>query len=158
MVKIELETLIEAPIERVFDLARSIDLHKSSTKKTNEEAVAGKTAGLIEFGETVTWRAKHFGLYQKLTVQVTAFDKPNVFEDRMIKGAFKHMRHVHRFSQLDSSTKMIDEFEFTSPFGLLGKLANQLFLKKYMTTFLIEKNLELKRVAESEDWHSILSK
>ena len=66
MPKINLTTTIDAPIERVFDLARSIDLHKLSTKKTNEEAVNGKTSGLIELGETVTWRAKHFNVYQKL--------------------------------------------------------------------------------------------
>ena len=66
---IKLETYISAPIEKVFDLARSIDLHKVSTLGTNEEAIAGRTTGLIELGETVTWQAKHFGLYQKLTVK-----------------------------------------------------------------------------------------
>jgi hypothetical protein len=62
MPKIELFTEINAPIEKVLDLARSIDLHMESTKKTGEMAIAGKTSGLIGFGETVTWRALHFGI------------------------------------------------------------------------------------------------
>tara|TARA_Y100000385_G_scaffold50965_1_gene47775 strand:+ start:2192 stop:2338 length:147 start_codon:yes stop_codon:yes gene_type:complete len=45
---IKIETIINAPIDRVFDLARSIDLHTLSTKETNEKAVAGKTSGFIE--------------------------------------------------------------------------------------------------------------
>lgn len=49
-----LKTFIDAPVERCFDLARSIDLHKISLEHTNEKAVAGKTAGLIEPGESVT--------------------------------------------------------------------------------------------------------
>ena len=157
MSRIELETDIEAPIERVFDLARSIDLHKLSTKGSNEEAIAGKTSGLIELGETVTWRAKHFGVYQKLTVEITELDKPNMFEDIMLKGAFKRMKHTHRFEKTPYGTKMIDQFEFESPLGLLGRWADSLFLKKYMTKFLIDKNKELKRVAESEDWKKIIN-
>ena len=156
MPKINLTTTIEAPIERVFDLARSIDLHKLSTKKTNEEAVGGKTSGLIELGETVTWRAKHFNVYQKLTVEITEYDRPNMFRDVMLKGAFKSMKHLHKFEKNGNKTKMIDEFEFESPFGIIGKLANSLFLKNYMTNFLIERNKELKTYAESEEWRKII--
>ena len=156
MPKINLTTTIEAPIERVFDLARSIDLHKLSTKKTNEEAIGGKTSGLIELGETVTWRAKHFNVYQKLTVEITEYDRPNMFRDVMLKGAFKSMKHLHKFEKEGNNTKMIDVFEFESPFGIIGRLANSLFLKNYMTNFLIERNKELKTYAESEEWRKII--
>ena len=156
MPKINLTTTIEAPIERVFDLARSIDLHKLSTKKTNEEAVGGKTSGLIKLGETVTWRAKHFNVYQKLTVEITEYDRPNMFRDVMLKGAFKSMKHLHKFEKEGNNTKMIDVFEFESPFGIIGRLANLLFLKNYMTNFLIERNKELKTYAESEEWRKII--
>lgn len=88
MPTIKIETLIEAPIERVFDLARSIDLHRFSTKHTNEQAIAGRTSGLIGPGETVTWRAKHLGIYQKLAVE---FNRPLSFTDRMLRGTFASM-------------------------------------------------------------------
>jgi hypothetical protein len=48
---INLHTQINAPIGIVFDLSRSIDLHKISTAHTNEEAIAGVTSGLIGMGE-----------------------------------------------------------------------------------------------------------
>lgn len=156
MEKIHLETYIKAPIERVFDLSRSIDLHKISTKGTKEEAIAGRTSGLINLNETVTWRAKHLGVYQKLTVIVTKFEKPRLFEDKMVKGAFSKMQHTHKFEATTTGTKMIDIFEFKSPLGILGKIANMIFLKKYMTKFLLTKNQELKKVAETEGWKEIL--
>jgi ligand-binding SRPBCC domain-containing protein len=157
MPRILLETTINAPIERVFDLARSIDLHKLSTKGTNEEAIAGKTSGLIELNESVTWRAKHFGVYQKLKVEIVEFERPNMFTDIMLKGIFKQMKHVHRFMTEGTKTIMTDEFEYISPLGILGKLADTFFLKKYMTKFLIVKNRELKIVAEGERWKEILT-
>ncbi|WP_345742944.1 hypothetical protein [Algibacter lectus] len=71
MPKIKLQTKIKATRNIVFDLSRSIDLHKISTEHTNEEAIAGKTSGLIGIDESVTWRAKHFGVYQNLTSKIT---------------------------------------------------------------------------------------
>ena len=74
----------------------------------------------------------------------------------MLKGAFSEMKHTHRFETTKTGTKMTDIFEFRSPFGFLGKLANFIFLKKYMTKFLLTKNEELKIVAESDRWKEIL--
>ncbi|MBD0294000.1 MAG: cell division protein, partial [Flavisolibacter sp.] len=42
---IHLTTFIAAPIERVFDLSRSINLHKASMKAYNERPIAGKISG-----------------------------------------------------------------------------------------------------------------
>ena len=149
MPKIELITLINAPIETCFDLARSIDMHMESTKHTGEQAIAGRTSGLIEFGETVTWRARHFGIRQTLTSKITDFDKPNSFADELVKGAFKSFRHEQRFHAQNGQTVMKDIFVFESPLGILGSLVNWLLLKKYMTRLLIKRNEVIKAVAES---------
>ena len=97
MSTILLETHINAPLERVFDLARSIDLHMDGTKGTDEKVVAGRRSGLIGLGETVTWEARHFGVRQQLKSEITAFKYPIMFEDTMLRGAFKSLRHVHSF-------------------------------------------------------------
>ena len=47
MPRIKLQIHIKAGRDIVFDLSRSIDLHKISTKHTKEEAVGGKLSGLI---------------------------------------------------------------------------------------------------------------
>jgi len=158
MPKIELQTEIKADINIVFDLSRSIDLHKISTEKTNEDAIAGKTNGLIGMGESVTWLAKHFGIYQKLTSQITEFDKPNYFADEMVNGAFAEFKHEHHFRELDNGTAlMTDFFDYKSPFGILGKLADKLFLKKYMTELLSERNSIVKEFAESGKGKELLN-
>ncbi len=156
MPKILLEIFIEAPIERVFDLSLSIDLHKLSAKGTNEEAIAGTTSGLIGLNETVTWRAKHLGFYQELTSQITKLERPYMFEDKMLKGTFASLQHVHRFEKEENGTMMYDDFNFTSPLGPLGKLVDFLFLKNYLTKFIRLRNEAIKKVAEGEDWKLLL--
>lgn len=156
MALLTIETRINAPIERVFDLSRSIDLHRLSMAHTNETAIAGRMTGLIELNETVTWKAKHFGIYQTLTVKIIALDKPFSFIDTMQKGIFNSMHHTHSFSQKGMETIMLDRFEFSAPLGLLGKLTECFFLKNYMTKLLKERNLMIKRIAESDEWKKLL--
>jgi ligand-binding SRPBCC domain-containing protein len=146
---IELSTVICAPRERVFDLARSIDAHQDSTAGTEERAVAGVTRGLIGLGDEVTWEARHFGVRQRLTVRVTAFDRPNHFQDIMISGAFQRMVHNHEFAEHPTGTLMHDRFEFESPLGILGTMADWLLLESSMRRFLVRRNEVLKQLAES---------
>lgn len=156
MPKIILRSEIQAKKDIVFDLSRSIDLHTISTEQTNETAIAGKTTGLIGLNESVTWKAKHFGIYQTLTSKVTEFDQPNYFVDEMVKGAFKSFTHEHLFEELNGKTIMTDVFDYRSPFGLLGRLVDSLFLKKYMTDLLEKRNQIVKEFAESDKWKLIL--
>jgi ligand-binding SRPBCC domain-containing protein len=153
---IELTTIINAPPDRCFDLARSIDLHKLSTAKTEEEAIAGVTSGLIGKGQTVTWRAKHFGITQLLTSEITEFQYPGHFRDEMTKGVFKRIRHDHLFEESGGKTIMRDVFQFDSPYGVLGILFNKLILAQYLRQLLIKRNQMIKEVAESERWKEIL--
>ena len=148
--QIELSTPINAPIERCFDLARSIDLHVESMNQTGEKAIAGRTSGLIELGETVTWQAKHLGIRQTLTSKITQFDYPNSFTDEMVKGAFKSIRHEHLFYAINDQTVMKDIFIFESPYGMLGELVNFLFLSRYMTNLLKNRNKVIKEAAEGD--------
>lgn len=148
MPALKIETCINAPIEVVFDLSRSIDLHKISTAHTCEEAIAGKTSGLIEIGETVTWRAKHFGVFQELTSKITSLARPYQFTDEMVSGAFKSFRHDHLFEERDGIVVVTDVFAYKSPFGVLGRFADFLFLKSYMKKLLEKRNEILKEFAE----------
>lgn len=129
-------------------MARNIDFHQQSLIHSKEKAVAGKTSGLIELGEFVTWEATHFGIKQKLTSKITQFNAPHYFVDEMVSGAFKSFKHEHIFEENDNTTLMTDKFYFESPFGMFGKLANTLFLKQYITQLLQMRNQLLKEKAE----------
>jgi ligand-binding SRPBCC domain-containing protein len=157
MSKIELTTEIYSSITICFDLSRSIDLHKISTAKTNEEAIAGTTSGLINLGEYVTWKATHFGIKQKLTSKITAFESPLFFRDEQMKGIFKSISHDHKFKQVGEKIIMIDVFEFESPLGIIGQLFNQLVLTNYLRNLLIERNNIIKNYAETDKWKLVLN-
>jgi ligand-binding SRPBCC domain-containing protein len=151
MPRIELATHIAAPIERVFDLSRSIDAHQQSQSTHNEMAIAGRTSGLIEAGEQVTWQATHFGVRQSLTSRIESMERPKHFRDSMVSGAFKRIDHDHYFeAESADRTIMRDVFEYEAPLGLIGQLADALFLKRYMRRLLVNRNQVIKELAESD--------
>lgn len=156
MPRLALETQIDAPVERVFHLSRSIDLHATSMERNREYPVAGVTSGLIGEGECVTWRARHFGLWLELESRIVQFNPPRHFRDVMIRGPFKRFDHDHYFESIAGGTLMRDVFDYTSPLSLLGRVADHLFLEKYMTRLLDQRNKVIKSVAESDSWRHFL--
>ncbi|MDN7240972.1 SRPBCC family protein [Planococcus sp. N028] len=142
------EIFIQAPITVCFDLARNVDIHTKTTAKTKERAVAGVTTGLMGKGDSVTWEATHLGVKQKLTAKIIEMEKPFQFIDVMVKGAFHSFTHTHEFIEKENGTIMIDRFVYRSPLGLLGKIADKLFLEKYMRQFIVNRAIELKKIAE----------
>lgn len=148
MTTIHLKTQINAPIQLVFDLSRDITEHEASTNNTREKAIAGRTSGKIELGETVTWRAKHFGFYLQHTSLISAFESPTYFVDEMVKGVFKSFHHQHIFKETNSGTEMTDILSYEVPYSIFGKLFNFFILKSYLTKFLIQRNKYIQERAE----------
>ena len=154
---IHLTTFIEAPVERVFDLSRSIRLHKHSMQQYGEEVIQRPSSSLIGLGETVTWKAKHFFKVRFLKVKITALQAPYSFIDEQVQGDFKNMKHEHFFKQVENGTIMIDQFHYQLRFGKFGSLANALYIKNYMQHLLEERNRMIRSVAESNDWKKYLA-
>ncbi len=150
MPTIHLETFIRAPIELCFDLSRSVDVHMASTNYTGERAIAGVTSGMMNLGDEVTWEATHFWTRQRLTSRITAMERPRMFVDEMQRGAFRRWHHRHTFVAQGDGTVMRDEADYASPLGLLGRIADHLFLKRYMTRLLMVRNAHIKKVAEAQ--------
>ena len=159
MIRFEETTLIAAPIDRVFDLSRSVEVHLLANVHDKEQALAigGVTTGLTGLGQRVTWRAKHFGFWHNLTSEVTAMEAPTYFQVTMVKGIFRSMVADHRLRSLPSGvTELKDIFAIAAPLPILGPLAEALFLRRYMMTLNRERNAVIKQLAESDDWQHYL--
>lgn len=149
MPTIRLETYIAASPERCFDLSVSVDLHVQSQAHAQERPIAGVMSGQMRLGDTVTWEAVHFGVKQHLTSKITEYERPSRFTDEMLKGIFQQIHHIHEFVARPPGTLMIDVFTFRAPLGILGRIAETLFLTRYMRNLLLARNRYLKQVAES---------
>jgi len=150
MFRIEIETQIEASPERCFDLARDVGVHCQTAAFTEERAVPpGRTSGLLELGDLVTFEAVHLGVRQRLTAEIVELKRPFRFVDEQVRGTFLWLRHVHTFAAQGSGTLMTDVLEWQSPLGFLGNIADRLFVGRHMKRFVTRKQEELKQMAEA---------
>ncbi len=137
-------TTFDAPREQVFDLSLDVDVHLASFADSDEHIVGGVDAGEMGLGDTVTWRARHFGIWWKMTSRITEYDRPARFVDEQVRGPFSWFRHAHLFIQHDDgTTEMIDQVEFRAPLGVLGTIAEKAVLGRYMPHLIDIRNQEL---------------
>jgi ligand-binding SRPBCC domain-containing protein len=146
---IRLETVIAAPPGDCFGLSLSVDAHAASMGASGERAVSGVTSGAMKLGDTVTWRARHFGIVFRMTAEVTEYEYPRRFVDEQQRGPFRQWRHEHTFTAADGGTRMTDAVEFRSPLGPAGTLADCLVLDRYLRHLLIQRNAWLKATLEA---------
>lgn len=145
--RFECRSLIDAPIERVFDLALSIDAHAGSMIRHEERAIGGITSGQMGLGEEVTWRARHFGVRWTMTNRIVGLERPTFFIDEQVRGPFARFRHEHRFTSVEGGTEMLDAVSFAAPYGPIGILAERI-LRPYLRRLIELRNGHLKEMAE----------
>ena len=146
-----LRTRIAAPVQACFELSLTVEAHTESMGDSGERAIAGVTSGVMGPGDSVTWRARHFGVPFSMTSRITEHEAPHRFVDEQVRGPFRSWRHEHVFEATPEGTLMTDVVDFESPLGPIGRLVNRLVLARYMGHLLEERNAWLKASLESVD-------
>jgi ligand-binding SRPBCC domain-containing protein len=149
MTTLELITLIEASSETCFQLSLSIDLELKATKAHQIRAMGGVTSGIIGPGQRVEWKTKQFGITVSHMSEITAFQQPLFFQDRMVRGMFRSFQHDHFFKRLGvNKTEMRDLLHFSMPFWLMGALSERLIVRPRLRRLLLLRNSLIKKTAE----------
>ncbi len=141
--------MIKAPIERCFDLARSVDAHLASTASAGERVVAGKAHGLLEMGDEVTWEGRYLAVRMRQGARITRLDRPHMFVDEGTTGPLNH-RHLHQFVSEGDATLMVDTFDYELPNGVLGRLADRIMVGRRIRRLFKERTAYLKAAAERQ--------
>lgn len=134
---------------QLFDLSLDVGEHVGSMRGSHESAVAGVTSGTLQLGDSVTWRARHFGVWFRLSVRITDLDRPRRFVDEQTAGPFRRFRHEHRFEARGGGTCMVDTITVASP--VLGSIVEPLVLVPYLRRLIIRRNTHLLDVLDARD-------
>ncbi len=156
MEKIEFNTHIKAPIQRCFDLARSIDFHKISISAVKEESIAGITTGLIGHNQRALMQSQLWGRYFTTELKIAKFTPPYFLSYEIVDSTFQSIVHDYYFYDISEETVMVNHFYYRPRWGLIGDIVNFLFLQNYLTRTITKRNDLLRDYAETEKWKDIL--
>jgi ligand-binding SRPBCC domain-containing protein len=147
MVKIRLETWINAPVERCFALAVNADFCKLviGGKKDATSAI-----GPLTVGDALQWRGRRFGLNLAYVGRIDAMRPCSYLREVQESGFFRHFEHERHFATQDDGTRLRHEVHFEAP----------LFRTKLARNFVIQelrrRDQMLKEYAESSGWREFL--
>jgi ligand-binding SRPBCC domain-containing protein len=144
-------TRFDAPTERVFDLARSVDL-LGETLGRRVTPIAGDTGGLSARGTSTVWRTSVLGTRVEFTTRVTAYSRPHHFRQTMTAGPFERLIHDYFFAfETDEihETVLRDVLTYESPYGPLGRVVDRT-LEDRIEALLAARGARLREIAESE--------
>ena len=155
--EIEEKILVSAPIERCFDLVRSIDLHEEKSFAIGAVAKAGKTKGLSELGDNTIWSGKFLGVRSSMNIVVTEVTKHSKFCEEMVSGVPKTFSHEYTFRKTeDELVEVTDKLGFSSRGWFLGSMLDSIYFSEKMRA-LVKARLEaIKSSAESDEWRKYL--
>jgi ligand-binding SRPBCC domain-containing protein len=88
----------------------------------------------LTLGSKITAQVKKFGVPQKITNEVTAFEEGVSFVDAQVSGPFKKFVHTHRVEPTANGTRIIDRVEYEAPGGLVGLLLTNKKIHEYLET------------------------
>jgi ligand-binding SRPBCC domain-containing protein len=146
--------LIQAPVERCFQLSTSIDVVAQTLEM---RPVEGKLGGMVGAGDRLVWRGWKFGLPQMHETLITGFERPVFFQDTMGRGRFAAFQHDHHFAETESGVLLEDEVRFSMPFGWAGELVGRWVMVPHIRGLLRRRFLLLKGMAEGEGWRHHLA-
>ena len=71
-----------------------------------------------------------FNIPVRWVTEITHVEDPDYFVDEQRFGPYRLWHHKHFFKAVPGGTEMTDLVHYVIPFGILGKLAHILFIKK----------------------------
>jgi len=152
MIAIRLTTWVNAPVERCFRLATSVDFNAAAVAS----AVHCGQTGEVCVGDTVDWSGWRMGLRLSHTSRIEEIRPYTYFREVMTSGGFRTYEQEHHFAPMDDGTRVRDEVRFAAPMGPLGVVLERMLLRHYVGRMLVERHRWLKQVAESGEWRKYL--
>ena len=72
------------------------------------------------------------GIKMNWVTEITHVSDQKYFVDEQRIGPYKIWHHEHHIEAIPNGTKMIDIVTYVPPFGILGKLANWMFIRRQL--------------------------
>ena len=102
-------------------------------------------------GAEYEFRLTRFGLRYMWIVRIEEYDEPKQFTERQVIGVFENWVHTYKFEEHGSnSTLLTNIIQYSVPFGLVGKLADDLLIRNDLMQILRYSHDKLKRTISDQ--------
>jgi len=98
-------------------------------------------------GAQFEYRLRVRGLPLRWRTLIEAWQENERFVDRQVLGPYALWHHTHLFEDLpDGGTRITDRVRYRAPFGLLGRLATALYLRRDIARIFAFRRAEIAKL------------
>ncbi len=125
---------IPSTIDKVWDFVSSpMNLKEITPASMNFIVTSHSIPEKIYAGMMITYKVSPvLGIPLNWCTEITQVSHLQYFVDEQREGPYRIWHHQHILEEIQGGVRMIDIIHYKVPFGILGKLANILFVKKQL--------------------------
>ena len=128
--KLKYKTIINRSVKEVFDFFKSPENLSELTPSKLNFVILTPTPIKMKDGQLIDYTITLFGKKIHWRTMITDYIEPEMFIDQQIKGPYLLWHHKHQFNEIDNGVEMIDEVNYSIPFGFLGEIVHFLYIRK----------------------------
>ncbi len=157
MPTLQFETIVAAPMEKVWeffeDVQRSLPALSPPTDEMKIERAdiptrVGSRVIILARGPfgPIRWVAK---IVEHAPPHAVVFGEEARFVDEQESGPFKFWRHEHEVERIDAkTTRVLDRVTYRMPFGLIGWIADWVFVRRKINGMFRHRAIAMKTMLE----------
>jgi ligand-binding SRPBCC domain-containing protein len=145
MAHFEHSSVIAASREKVFKYVSDINNLKTLMEPQYKIELTGP-ASPMKKAEEYELRVSRFGISVLWGILIEEFCENELFRDRQTNGPFSLWVHTHKFEDHGHGTLMTDLIEYDVPFGLFGKLADDLIVRRELASLFNARHVRIQNL------------
>jgi ligand-binding SRPBCC domain-containing protein len=95
---------------------------------------------VMQVGSLIDYQLRLFGISFRWRTRIDTFEPISSFTDIQLTGPYRTWRHRHEFAAVPGGTEMHDQVEYELPFGPLGTIARELFVRRAVDRIFDHRN------------------
>jgi len=123
---------IARPIDEVFNFFEKPDNLEKITPSSVGFTILTPRPITMQVGTVLDYTIRLLGLPVRWTTLISVYNPPHSFVDVALRGPYSFWHHTHIFRESDQGTIMSDEVRYSLPFGIFGRLAHFLWVKRQL--------------------------
>lgn len=140
------EQFISKPLKEVFSFFEKPENLSEITPKTLSFKILNSTPIKMEKNAFINYRIKILAIPLYWTTKITDYNPPFSFTDEQLKGPYSLWRHTHIFVECNGGTLMTDEVLYSIPYGILGEIAQKIYVKRELDNIFSFREKTIKKI------------
>jgi ligand-binding SRPBCC domain-containing protein len=143
-------TTIPESLESVFSFFENPRNLKEITPPWLSFRVVSASDEVMKKGTKIRYKIRWLGLSMRWESLIADYEKNVSFADEMLRGPYKSWYHVHRFEATREGVEMSDRVEYDLPFGLLGRLAHWILIRRQLQAIFEYREKRICQIFEQD--------